>query len=100
MLCCSNEACAISVSRESLSRRLQDLQQQIKRALELLKDRKAGKAQLSALRSAANELRIGRHSSSHEMALLLMHLGFSGMQPGVPGDLSFRFFIPLIRVLI
>ncbi|XP_014808732.1 PREDICTED: SET and MYND domain-containing protein 4 isoform X2 [Calidris pugnax] len=44
MLCCSNEACAVSVSRESLSRRLQDLQQQIKKALELLKDRKAGLA--------------------------------------------------------
>ncbi|NXA20738.1 SMYD4 protein, partial [Ibidorhyncha struthersii] len=44
MLCCSNEACAISVSRESLSRRLQDLQQQIKRALELLNDRKADRA--------------------------------------------------------
>lgn len=54
MLCCSNEACAIAVSRQSLSCRLQDLQQQIKRALELLRDRKAGKAQLSALRSAAN----------------------------------------------
>ncbi|XP_030328215.1 SET and MYND domain-containing protein 4 isoform X2 [Strigops habroptila] len=44
MLCCSNEACAISVSRESLSRRLQDLQQQIKNALELLRDRKADQA--------------------------------------------------------
>uniref|UniRef100_A0A8C3JNS7 Protein-lysine N-methyltransferase SMYD4 n=1 Tax=Calidris pygmaea TaxID=425635 RepID=A0A8C3JNS7_9CHAR len=44
MLCCSNEACAVSVSRESLSRRLQDLQQQIKKALELLKDRKADQA--------------------------------------------------------
>ncbi|NXV22182.1 SMYD4 protein, partial [Cepphus grylle] len=44
MLCCSNEACAISVSRESLSRRLQDLQQQIKKALELLKDGKADQA--------------------------------------------------------
>ncbi|KAM6049438.1 SET and MYND domain-containing protein 4 [Chlamydotis macqueenii] len=44
MLCCSNEACAISVSRESLSRRLQDLQQQIKKALELLRDRKADQA--------------------------------------------------------
>ncbi|NXN76642.1 SMYD4 protein, partial [Himantopus himantopus] len=44
MLCCSNEACAISVSRENLSRRLQDLQQQIKKALELLKDRKADRA--------------------------------------------------------
>ncbi|NXN56284.1 SMYD4 protein, partial [Rynchops niger] len=44
MLCCSNEACAISVSRESLSRRLQDLQQQIKKALELLKDRRADQA--------------------------------------------------------
>ncbi|NXV34166.1 SMYD4 protein, partial [Rissa tridactyla] len=44
VLCCSNEACAISVSRESLSHRLQDLQQQIKKALELLKDRKADQA--------------------------------------------------------
>ncbi|XP_009285812.1 PREDICTED: SET and MYND domain-containing protein 4 [Aptenodytes forsteri] len=44
MLCCSNEACAISVSRESLSHRLRDLQQQIKKALELLRDRKADQA--------------------------------------------------------
>ncbi|NWX68138.1 SMYD4 protein, partial [Alca torda] len=44
VLCCSNEACAISVSRQSLSRRLQDLQQQIKKALELLKDSKADQA--------------------------------------------------------
>ncbi|NWI62239.1 SMYD4 protein, partial [Todus mexicanus] len=44
MLCCSNKACAISVSRESLSRRLWDLQQQIKKALELLKDEKADQA--------------------------------------------------------
>ncbi|GAB0198083.1 SET and MYND domain-containing protein 4 [Grus japonensis] len=44
MLCCSNEACAISVSRESLSCRLRDLQQQIKKALELLRDRKADQA--------------------------------------------------------
>uniref|UniRef100_A0A8C0EQB9 Protein-lysine N-methyltransferase SMYD4 n=1 Tax=Bubo bubo TaxID=30461 RepID=A0A8C0EQB9_BUBBB len=44
MLCCSNEACAISVSSESLSRRLRDLQQQIKKALELLRDRKADQA--------------------------------------------------------
>ncbi|XP_072738562.1 SET and MYND domain-containing protein 4 isoform X2 [Ciconia boyciana] len=44
MLCCSNEACAISVSRESLSRRLRDLQQQIKKGLELLRDRKAEQA--------------------------------------------------------
>ncbi|NWX47943.1 SMYD4 protein, partial [Steatornis caripensis] len=43
-LCCSNEACAISVSRESLSRRLEDLQQQIKKALELPRDRKADQA--------------------------------------------------------
>ncbi|KAM6373081.1 SET and MYND domain-containing protein 4 isoform 2-T2 [Pluvialis apricaria] len=48
VLCCSNESCAISVSRESLSCRLQDLQQQIKRALELLKDKKAGKWQEAA----------------------------------------------------
>nr|XP_009918689.1 PREDICTED: SET and MYND domain-containing protein 4 isoform X3 [Haliaeetus albicilla] len=44
MLSCSNEACAISVSRESLSHRLRDLQQQIKKALELLRDRKADQA--------------------------------------------------------
>ncbi|NXT02541.1 SMYD4 protein, partial [Jacana jacana] len=44
MLCCSNEACAVSVSRESLSRRLQDLQQQVKKALELLNGRKADQA--------------------------------------------------------
>ncbi|NXL36921.1 SMYD4 protein, partial [Glaucidium brasilianum] len=44
MLCCSNEACAISVSSESLSHRLQDLRQQIKKALELLRDRKADQA--------------------------------------------------------
>ncbi|KFP78031.1 SET and MYND domain-containing protein 4, partial [Apaloderma vittatum] len=44
VLCCSDEACAVSVSRESLSRRLQDLQQQIKKALELLRGRKAGQA--------------------------------------------------------
>uniref|UniRef100_A0A8D0FUL0 Protein-lysine N-methyltransferase SMYD4 n=1 Tax=Strix occidentalis caurina TaxID=311401 RepID=A0A8D0FUL0_STROC len=44
MLCCSNEACAISVSSESLSSRLRDLQQQIKKALELLRDRKADQA--------------------------------------------------------
>ncbi|NXX21569.1 SMYD4 protein, partial [Podargus strigoides] len=44
VLCCSNEACAISVSRVSLSCRLQDLQQQIKEALELLRDRKADQA--------------------------------------------------------
>ncbi|NXD82777.1 SMYD4 protein, partial [Halcyon senegalensis] len=43
-LCCSNEACAISVSRESLSRRLSDLQQQTKKALELLRDGKADQA--------------------------------------------------------
>ncbi|NWW93183.1 SMYD4 protein, partial [Rhynochetos jubatus] len=44
MLCCSNEACAISVSRESLSRRLRDLQQQTEKALELLRDKKADHA--------------------------------------------------------
>ncbi|NXQ84857.1 SMYD4 protein, partial [Nyctibius grandis] len=43
-LCCSNEACAISVSRESLSHRLQDLQQQMKTALELLRAREADQA--------------------------------------------------------
>ncbi|XP_071621722.1 SET and MYND domain-containing protein 4 isoform X1 [Heliangelus exortis] len=44
MLCCSNEACAISVSRESLSRRLRDLQQQMKKALGVLRDGKADQA--------------------------------------------------------
>ncbi|NXH16630.1 SMYD4 protein, partial [Bucco capensis] len=44
VLYCSNEACAISTSRESLSHRLQDLQQQIKKALQVLKDRKADQA--------------------------------------------------------
>ncbi|NXP79315.1 SMYD4 protein, partial [Ramphastos sulfuratus] len=44
VLCCSEEACAISVSRESLSRRLGDLKQQINMALELLRDRKADQA--------------------------------------------------------
>lgn len=42
----------------------------------------------------------GSHSSSHEMALLLTQLGSPGVQPGVPEDLSFTFFIPLIQVLI
>ncbi|NXL47894.1 SMYD4 protein, partial [Podilymbus podiceps] len=44
MLSCSNEACEISVSRESLSHRLRDLQQQIKKALELLRSGKADQA--------------------------------------------------------
>ncbi|XP_010139954.1 PREDICTED: SET and MYND domain-containing protein 4, partial [Buceros rhinoceros silvestris] len=44
MLCCSSEACATAVSRESLSRRLRDLQQQIEKALDLLRDRKADQA--------------------------------------------------------
>ncbi|XP_068271736.1 SET and MYND domain-containing protein 4 [Nyctibius grandis] len=44
VLCCSNEACAISVSRESLSHRLRDLQQQMKTALELLRAREADQA--------------------------------------------------------
>ncbi|NXN96899.1 SMYD4 protein, partial [Rhinopomastus cyanomelas] len=44
MLCCSNEACAVSVSRESLSHRLRDLQHQIQKALGLLRDRKADEA--------------------------------------------------------
>ncbi|XP_035198762.1 SET and MYND domain-containing protein 4 isoform X2 [Oxyura jamaicensis] len=48
VLCCSNEACARSVSRESLSRRLRDLRRQIKKALELLRDSKAGKWQEAA----------------------------------------------------
>ncbi|NXU83335.1 SMYD4 protein, partial [Xiphorhynchus elegans] len=44
LLCCSDEACATSVSREKLSRRLWDLQQQIKKALDLLRDRKTDQA--------------------------------------------------------
>ncbi|XP_009948528.1 PREDICTED: SET and MYND domain-containing protein 4, partial [Leptosomus discolor] len=44
MLCCSSEACATSVSRESLSSRLRDLQQQIQKALELLRAGKADQA--------------------------------------------------------
>ncbi|XP_064021965.1 SET and MYND domain-containing protein 4 [Pogoniulus pusillus] len=44
MLCCSEEACAVSVSRESLTCRLGDLQQRINTALELLRDRKADQA--------------------------------------------------------
>ncbi|NWI56984.1 SMYD4 protein, partial [Calyptomena viridis] len=44
VLCCSNEACATSVSRESLSRRFRDLQQQIKKALDLLRDGRADQA--------------------------------------------------------
>ncbi|NXD41452.1 SMYD4 protein, partial [Copsychus sechellarum] len=40
-LCCSNEACATSASRDHLSGRLQDLQQQIKKALDLLRGGKA-----------------------------------------------------------
>lgn len=44
MLCCSNEACAFSVSRERLSQRLLDLQQQMEKALELLRDSKADEA--------------------------------------------------------
>ncbi|NWY90122.1 SMYD4 protein, partial [Loxia curvirostra] len=43
-LCCSNEACATSTSRDHLSGRLQDLQQQIKKALDLLRVRKADQA--------------------------------------------------------
>ncbi|NXJ21694.1 SMYD4 protein, partial [Dicrurus megarhynchus] len=43
-LCCSNEACAASASRENLSCRLQDLQQQIKKALDLLRVGKADQA--------------------------------------------------------
>ncbi|NXM25928.1 SMYD4 protein, partial [Oxyruncus cristatus] len=44
LLCCSDEACATSVSRENLSCRLRDLQQQIKKALDLLRDGKADQA--------------------------------------------------------
>ncbi|XP_068010710.1 SET and MYND domain-containing protein 4 isoform X1 [Melanerpes formicivorus] len=43
-LCCSEEACATSASRESLARRLGALQQQINAALELLRGRKADQA--------------------------------------------------------
>ncbi|XP_068066507.1 SET and MYND domain-containing protein 4 isoform X2 [Anomalospiza imberbis] len=43
-LCCSNEACATSASRDHLSGRLQDLQQQIKKALGLLRVGKADQA--------------------------------------------------------
>ncbi|NXL20869.1 SMYD4 protein, partial [Setophaga kirtlandii] len=43
-LCCSNEACATSASRHHLSGRLQDLQQQIKKALDLLRVGKADQA--------------------------------------------------------
>ncbi|XP_058673655.1 SET and MYND domain-containing protein 4 isoform X2 [Ammospiza caudacuta] len=43
-LCCSIEACATSASRDHLSGRLQDLQQEIKKALELLRVRKADQA--------------------------------------------------------
>ncbi|NWW76537.1 SMYD4 protein, partial [Climacteris rufus] len=43
-LCCSNEACATSASRENLSCRLQDLQQQIQKASDLLSARKADQA--------------------------------------------------------
>ncbi|NXG04129.1 SMYD4 protein, partial [Sakesphorus luctuosus] len=44
LLCCSDEACATSVSRENLSHRLWDLQQQIKKALDLLRDGKTDQA--------------------------------------------------------
>ncbi|NXK85378.1 SMYD4 protein, partial [Formicarius rufipectus] len=44
LLCCSDEACATSVSRENLSHRLRDLQQEIKKALDLLRDRKTDQA--------------------------------------------------------
>ncbi|NXY59367.1 SMYD4 protein, partial [Callaeas wilsoni] len=43
-LCCSNEACATSASRQNLSGRLQDLQLQIKKALDLLGAGKADQA--------------------------------------------------------
>ncbi|NXH31530.1 SMYD4 protein, partial [Myiagra hebetior] len=43
-LCCSNEACATSASKENLSCCLQDLQQQIKKALDLLRVGKADQA--------------------------------------------------------
>ncbi|XP_054143425.1 SET and MYND domain-containing protein 4 isoform X2 [Melozone crissalis] len=43
-LCCSNEACATLASRDHLSGRLQDLQQEIKKALELLRVGKADQA--------------------------------------------------------
>ncbi|NXE87311.1 SMYD4 protein, partial [Menura novaehollandiae] len=44
VLCCSNEACATSASREKLSCRFGDLQQQIKKALNLLREGKADQA--------------------------------------------------------
>ncbi|XP_053817379.1 SET and MYND domain-containing protein 4 isoform X1 [Vidua chalybeata] len=44
ILCCSNEACATSTSRDHLSGRLQDLQHQIKKALGLLRVGKADQA--------------------------------------------------------
>ncbi|NXA59793.1 SMYD4 protein, partial [Mohoua ochrocephala] len=43
-LCCSNAACATSASRENLSCRLQDLQQRIKKALDLLRVGEADQA--------------------------------------------------------
>ncbi|OWK59867.1 SET and MYND domain-containing protein 4 [Lonchura striata] len=43
-LCCSNEACATSASRDHLSGRLQDLQQQIKKGLGMLRVGKADQA--------------------------------------------------------
>ncbi|XP_023795285.1 SET and MYND domain-containing protein 4, partial [Cyanistes caeruleus] len=43
-LCCSNEACGTSASKDHLSGRLQDLQQQIKKALDLLSVGKADQA--------------------------------------------------------
>ncbi|NXD11590.1 SMYD4 protein, partial [Nothocercus nigrocapillus] len=44
ILYCSNGACSLSVSRESLSQRLWDLQQQIKKATKLLSDKKSDQA--------------------------------------------------------
>ncbi|NXA35350.1 SMYD4 protein, partial [Eudromia elegans] len=43
-LCCSSGACTLSISRESLSQRLWDLQQQIKKASKLLSDSKSDQA--------------------------------------------------------
>ncbi|XP_051492159.1 SET and MYND domain-containing protein 4 isoform X2 [Apus apus] len=43
-LCCSDEACGVSVSRESLSCRLGDLQQRVQKAAGLLRDGRADQA--------------------------------------------------------
>lgn len=90
-LCCSNEACATSTSRDHLSGRLQELQQQIKKALDLLRVGKAGKAQLCALRSGAEEPRSGQEPWDGTVAHTI---GLLWHWPGGPGDFSFGLFIP------